>query len=172
MSVVTVVVDASFCPTHRVGGWAAWIKTDGRPGVFVGGPLKGLCGSAGDAEAKAAVNAVFAIVIGGMAGPSDRIVLKSDCLEALGALRGGNVRLTRDSPAQSRKVRVRHAATAAILHGLLESRGVTVDLRHVKGHSHSQGGNSWANRECDRIAKSHMRQLRETIENGAYGVAV
>lgn len=132
---VTVIVDASFCPQTRAGGWAAWLTSDkGR--VQKAGCFHDLPQNSTQAELWAALNGIwFALEHG-----ATHVLIQSDCQGAL-------LKISRGIPELS------------LFNGLF------IKTKHVKGHTQTKDARSYVNRWCDSEAKKHMHKQRALLEN-------
>lgn len=153
--VVTVFADASFCPDTKAAGYAVWIKTDGQT-IRHAGAFKTAVTTAGAAEVKALANGICLAVSRLDLKVGDMIVAQSDSTEALGVIRGGKRLARKWWPVYDR---VRMA---------LATRGVSLRLRHVKGHQGKDAGPRHAvNEWCDGAAKRVMRDERQALRTAA-----
>lgn len=169
----TLFADASHCGATGAAGWAGWMVSDGRTSRIVSGEVEAKLPSSGAAEAAALAGTLREARASGHVGTGDYVVLQSDSLAALGALRWA-VPSCRDNPfpgghAVPRKdhrmgaeARGFIAEAAAIVAEL----GLRLSVRHVKGHR-TGGGRQWVNAACDREAKAAMRRARSRGSRGS-----
>lgn len=168
---ITIFADASWCPHSGAAGWGAWWKGEAMQyGQTQGGSLNCSVSDINEAECMALVNAMAAAAKRGHLSHGMTILLQSDCLGALHAMRhalgaadhpirGGHlVALVGRLPKQLKDSPVLPVVTAMVLR--LE---LTVLVRHVKGHSKGHGRN-WVNRECDRLARKGMEARRNQLK--------
>lgn len=143
-SFCTVIVDASFCPKTGAAGWATWIRADVSPvAIKRAAAFKAPLASSGEAEVKAAVNALTFVP-----KQTTNVLLQSDYMGLVDAI------------SQPKSVR------GAAFRLLLEEHGhtwFTLRARHVKGHHLDGTARSWVNDWCDTQAKHHMRAQRSLL---------
>ena len=134
---VTVFCDASHCPHTRATGWAVWMKHGTPPETKrLSGALSGLKDSH-QAEIFA-LESALTYLESRMDLKDQIVVVESDCLGAIDAIRDRALRLT----------------------GL---GAKYVKLKWVKGHQGVKCSRSAVNTWCDTEAKRNMRALRDTI---------
>ncbi|WP_410170993.1 RNase H family protein [Brucella intermedia] len=164
---ITLFVDASHCPSTKAAGWGAWAKQAGWPnGKLFGGQFKGEIHNSAEAELCAIANALQSIKHTGLFEGGVKILVQSDCLRALGLIAssisscevnnhpdGCPIQITK-----AVKPTTLEAKALAAINALVTERQ-RLGLRHVRGHKAGQG-RSWVNRQCDSIAKGHMKQAR------------
>ena len=171
MAMVTIIADASFCPASRAGGWAAWIKADGRDSAMISGSFTKIPpASSGEAEFFAVANALYKAVKDGFIQQRDRVMIQSDCVAVLEAMLWGlDCQESRHPDACGlKRPRTRPGLVAGAGEKALTTIGAIaapLDLelfvRHVRGHT-SGGGRQWVNRACDRAARKAMEIVRKT----------
>ncbi|MGK9084882.1 hypothetical protein KXR64_16975 [Brucella intermedia] len=164
---ITLFVDASHCPSTKVGGWGAWAKQAGWPnGKLFGGAFKGAIPNSAEAELCAIANAMQSLDCHGLLGDGVKVLVQSDCLRALGliasAVSSCEVNNHPDGcPIQkstATKPTTLEAKALAVINALVPENQ-RLGLRHVRGHKAGKG-RSWVNRQCDSIAKGYMKQAR------------
>jgi ribonuclease HI len=132
----TVITDASYCHKTNRGGWAAWIRIDGRSEpIKKYGSFKRNLPNSTDAEKKAALNGM---VIAKAYG-ADAILLQTDCLSVVHLI---------DGTTKKRKLIdewTRYLASCGLL-------AMTIKGRHVKGHTKKTEPRFFVNRWCDEKA--------------------
>lgn len=144
---VTVLADASHCPDTKAGGYGYWIASErGRKGGS--GPLKGKILTSTLAELMSVANAVYEGVSHGLIHPKDVLLIQIDCESAIFAFTG------KRKASEAEQAVVRYIATLSI------SMQLTIEYRHVKGHSSRSESRFAANRKCDREARKEMRKVR------------
>lgn len=140
---LTMFADASHCPNTLATGWAVWMKY-GTPAT-----TERLSGALTDVKDSHAAEIIA--LQEGLTFIEERIdvtgqivVIESDCKGALNHI---------DARAMA----------------LMERGARHVKLKWVKGHQGVKCARSSVNTWCDKKAKSHMRELRDTIyrESGA-----
>jgi ribonuclease HI len=171
MAMVTIIADASFCPTSRAAGWAAWIKADGRDSVLISGSLTKIAPvSSGEAEFFAVANALYKAVKDGFIRRQDRVMIQSDCVAVLEAMLWGlDCRESRHPEGcalrrpPTRPGLVAGAGETALttIGGIAANLDLALCVRHVRGHTPG-GGRQWVNRACDQAAREAMDVARRT----------
>lgn len=150
---ITLFSDASLCPHTRKGGWAGWLKSEGRT-VRGGGPFKRPLNDTSIAEAMAVVNALHLGARKGLITAGATVLVQTDNDSIASVLQGTAKR--------------RITATAAVVddvarafHALVTGMGITIRWRHVKAHRGAVDRRSAVNDYCDGQAREHMRQARK-----------
>ena len=87
--------------------------------------------------------------------PSDRILLKSDCLTAIEILNGLPNRLLADEYISK---------LVSYIRNLIQEKTFTLQLRHVKGHRGKADSRAAVNTFCDKEARKHMENVRKRID--------
>lgn len=146
---ITLITDASWCPTTGVGGWAAF-------GVARGdrrrkwGAFKEVAISATECELRAIANGLHMVSNVFATTKGDKIIIQSDNQEALDILK--------------RKIMRYHDIRVKIYRYLREMQ-INADFRHVKAHipvgkrDKRHHVNVW----CDHHAKNAMRIARDLV---------
>lgn len=171
---VTVFADAPICSKTGAAGWGGWFKAASMErGQTCGGQLSARLKTSGEAEAQAIANTLAVVEGFGLLSTGATVMLQSDSLETLSAIRG---RLNaEDRPAakgcsvsrRRRTVKSKPMAAALDFIGEVTKRhSLRLIVRHVRGHQSGDGRN-WVNRECDRLAKAGMRARRDDLQQGA-----
>jgi ribonuclease HI len=167
VKLITLFVDASHCPSTKVGGWGAWAKQAGWPnGTLFGGAFKGVIPNSAEAELCAIANAMQSLHLHDLLIGDVKVLVQSDCLRALGLIASFvsscEVNNHPDGcPIQkttATKPTALEAKALATINALV-SGSRRLSLRHVRGHKAGKGRN-WVNRQCDHIAKGYMKQAR------------
>lgn len=163
MVMMTLFCDASFCGGTRAAGWGAWAKCDGwEHGQTFGGPLP-IVNNASCAELHAIKCALTRLADANYLDRVASVMVQSDSTRALGAIIYGlpNVRNKPHSTSAHigniRFLEPDEQKAIRVIHGLLARKRVIV--RHVRGHKPGDK-RQWVNRQCDAIAKEHMRNQR------------
>jgi ribonuclease HI len=168
---VTLFSDASMCPDRRIGGWAAWLKSD-RGALRGGGRFRVIVGDTCMAEAMAVVNGLTVGIAQGVIRPRDTVLVQTDNDAVMGVLEGrvrrsltlelkrrrGRSRSQIERYVENRNEEIRIVAGA--FSSILRENAVVVRWRHVKGHRGTEDRRSAVNTFCDRTAKGHMRIAR------------
>jgi len=169
---VTLFSDASMCPERKIGGWAAWLKSD-RGSLKGGARFMVRVGDSSMAEAMAVVNGLTVGLKEGVIRPMDTVLVQTDNDAVMGVLEG-TVRRSLARELKRRRGRSRSqverdvdernheiAIVADAFSAILSDNGVVVRWRHVKGHRGKQDRRSAVNSFCDRTARAHMRGARK-----------
>ena len=146
---ITLFTDAGYCPIIRRGSFAAWAKADGGT-MREHGVLQGELETAGVAEARAVVNGLFLATRKFRPEPSSRVIVASDCEEAMKAL----------TNALTPKAMKRHADAVAHFQRICDRHQLSVSFRHVKGHSVLTDTRRWVNRWCDKACTRALKEIR------------
>ena len=144
---ITTYTDASFCPNSKVGGWAAYIRTDTGAQEYSGTLQQSK--SATEAEIKAACNALAHAIKLVTKDDDFVIVLVTDCLEVQKII--------------NQKRMFGHANPCSKWISTFFSKtppNVTIRAKKVKAHSNHDGARSWVNNRVDELAKIQMRSIR------------
>ena len=170
---ITLFSDASVCHDHRVGGWAAWIKSD-RGGLRLGGRFGVRVHDVTLAEAMAVVNGLHSGARDGAILPGDEVLVQTDN-DAVMSVLLGQARRRASKAAKTRRrlswkelkrdVRERNAEIDAIAAGysrIVDGLDLAVRWRHVKGHRAVEDRRAAVNTHCDRVARGHMVAARST----------
>lgn len=160
---VAIFSDASFSFKTRCGGWGAWVKGDGMAaGILRGGPLKDQPRGVDEAELCAIANALAVAEAEGLLTPARFILVQSDCMAALHALRFAG--LAKDRPAADglpvavpKRSRLMTSKCMAYIRDLVARTGIELNVRHVRGHTGGEAGRFWVNDQCDKMAKAGRR---------------
>lgn len=170
MSSLTLFSDASFDNSSGAGGWGAWAKHSSWPaGVLFGGPMKLLMGSSSDAEIMAISTALHRLPKLGAFDNTRTVMIQSDSVRALGLMAAwipdcrvvpgrdtAEIRLLRE------KLSEYEGRAIAAMRILGAKYALAFQLSHVRAHSRGPGS-SPMNRECDRLARSAMRDRRKLL---------
>lgn len=168
---ISLFSDASMCHQKRVGGWAAWLKSD-RGAMRLGAPFMVRVADTTIAEAMAVVNALSRGIRDGIILPGDVVLVQTDNNAVMGVLLGTAPRkinlevrkrrkmswsdLRRDVAERNQEI----LEIAGVFSGLTSSGSITVRWRHVKGHKGNIDPRSAVNSYCDKVARDHMRTAR------------
>jgi ribonuclease HI len=134
----TVITDASFCPSTKIGTWAAWVVVSTKKvrrvklcRVFKQNPK-----NSSEAEIWALANGLsIAVKL-----RCDTILLQSDSMEAVLLFKDRKKLLTYFPNLPSH---------------------VKITTNHIKGHSTNDDKKSFVNRWCDTEARSKLRKERK-----------
>lgn len=167
---LTLFCDASLDPAVGAAGWGAWAKRDAwRSGQTMGGVFKNLIYTSHEAELCAVANALSRLEADDAFVGVSTVMIQSDSVRAmqmiLSRVPGSRtsdhgdscpVRRTRAKPTALEKKAIKRILDFAVEHG------VGLVVRHVKGHQKGDK-RQWVNRQCDSIAKRHMREARAAL---------
>lgn len=147
----TLMVDASWCPEYRVGGYGYWIASPkGKWGNQE--TLRGIVETSTLAEMQAVVNVLYIARKSEYVLPGDSVLIQTDCKAAIMGLEGG------------RKLSKAEAQCRNEFKKLMQS--IYVELRHVKGHTMRAGARFEANRRCDAGARDALNEARKMAAKG------
>lgn len=145
---VTIIVDASFCPTTKVAGYGYWIASN-RGKLPGGGIIHANTPNSTVAELYAVANGLHIALFSGIAEPQDSIIIQTDCQTVLDVLTGVG-------KASSKEMKLGLYAVTRII----EANHLLVEYRHVPGHTNGETPRRAANNHCDSRARSFMRKAR------------
>lgn len=167
---LTLFCDASFCPNTKVAGWGAWAKRmEWVEGALFGGAFKSVFDNNHEAELCAIANALFVLKEQGHLAGITQVMVQSDSLRSLGLIKSklpaakirdhvdGASIFKSDTKNMSEAESIGLSLIAKVWSGSFD-----LQLRHVRGHRHGPS-RQWVNRQCDAIAKRHMRERRDAI---------
>lgn len=168
---VTIITDASYCPRTHCAGWAAWMVSDTQRSHIEGGQLKGTIEGSNVAELYAINNGIYVALRRGFISEHDRVLIQSDSTHALTAILYKLNAYSQDYKASDglsikvQNICLRSCEEAALswLTTKVEGMGLTLLLRHIKGHK-SGDGRFWVNRRCDSLAAKYMNEARRKRE--------
>lgn len=147
---ITVLADASHCPDTKAGGYGYWIASArGKQGGS--GILKGRITSSTLAEIMAIANAIYHGIKIGLICGNDILLVQTDCESAIFALS-----LKRKGSEEEQKV-------IEYVQKLSKLLRLTIEYKHVKGHTSNKEARFAANNACDRAARKAMRRARDRI---------
>lgn len=150
---ITLFTDASHCRETNLAAYAVWAKANGRVVRHVGMLRERVAGS-DLAETMAVVNGIHIALTALQPEPGSKIIAQTDCITAIVAL---------GREAKKGKTRRKFAGIRTAYLAAIAAAGITVELRHVKGHkgmvTPRNAVNTWADRECRRL----MRQARAEL---------
>ncbi len=145
----TIIVDASWCPETKAGGYGFWIASN-RGKVGGGHALNGAIESSTLAEMQAVCNALFIAKNEGYVFPGDEVLVQTDCRAAIQGFEG--YRTTEGAEAEARNTYLKL------------NQSIYVELRHVKGHSRSLLNRFRAQSRCDYNAYQAMLVARKLLK--------
>lgn len=145
---VTIIADASHCHKQNVGGYGFWCVS--KRGSHAGeGMFKLKLRDALAAETMAIVNALHCATSMGIAVAGDAVLIQTDCLNAIAQLEETNRRKRAD---------LENAIT--LFRRLRDANSLSIEFRHVKGHTSVRDQRSKAQRMSDQRARRAMRKAR------------
>lgn len=156
-TLTTLFVDASWCPETRVGGWGAWAR-NGRMdrGVLYSGHFRQLVEGSNAAELLGASQALACCLRDKWVVAGDRVLFELDSQHAL------RVATSEERPSAGGV----EVLAWRFLREKASELGLVYRVKHVKGHSNTQGTRSGVNRKVDQLAGEQMRALREHVRAG------
>lgn len=144
---VTILADASHCPTTKAAGYGFWIAS-GR-GKWAGhGALRGRIATSTQAEMMAVVNALHTAIVRQLVAQEDVVLMQIDCLAAI------------DSFNRARQLLEEEVKVVDHYDKLCKAHRLVVMFRHVKAHTGKGGSRFVSNSHCDKSAKKEMRRQR------------
>lgn len=162
LSVLTVYTDASVCNRSGAAGWGCWVRNDAGDRRSFSGPIGRTVLNSTDAEFCAAANSIHAACKSLKPVPGTLIVLVTDCLTLVQALRGAKPR---------KRTSVQGEASAFIL-TLVKNLDCQLRCNKVKAHSDRDGARSYINRIVDQLAKAAMQKRRRELAPQAKQLAL
>lgn len=151
--VVTLFVDASFCPEIKGAGWGAWVRDDVNSGKTYGdeiGVMEGDYACSGYAELIAVAQAIKKGYNLGYIPQGCLLVIRTDCLQVVQLFEG-----------DYRKPKQKWLEVYRAVSKALKARDIVIRMDHVGGHGKDGcRKRSWVNKQCDKIAKQNMRSVR------------
>lgn len=153
---VTILTDASWCPETRATGYGYWIASarGKRPGGNVMQPAQ----NSSHAEMMAIANSLHVAVNAGLVEPGDEVLIQTDSIDAIAGLKGERLKYETFTPEMG--------LVRQFVIQFIEKNRLTLEYRHVKGHSNRPESRFKANNHCDERAKGFMRKERKRIRQG------
>lgn len=145
---VTIVTDASYCHQTGASGYGVWVASNRGSSEF-GGILSDIPGS-NEAEYVGIARGIYHAMESGIAKPGDYILIQNDFTEAVNYLSGRN-----DGPTCGKKFEVKQWILS-----IAAKYRLTLEYRHIKGHSGVRDSRSRAQRKCDKRAYREMLTAR------------
>jgi ribonuclease HI len=145
---VTIIADASWCPDTHAAGYAFWIASDrGKRGGS--GAYKDRVVSSAVAEMMAVVNGLYTACKDGYVEEGDAVLLQTDCMRAIDMFHRRPIGMSEfEKP------------VVDYFEKLVKEVKITVQFRHVKGHTDGKQPRLYINNKCDEFAKRAMRTAR------------
>lgn len=148
---VTILCDASFCPTYHVAGYGYWIASE-RGKLGGGGAVIEEVLDTNAAEMMAVCNAIWHAIGAGLIHEGDYLLIQTDSTAAIDRFEAKKaVNITEQ---QNRVI--------AYFDKICRRLKLQVRFRHVKAHTNVTDRRSLANQSCDKRAKAAMREARKT----------
>lgn len=150
---VTLFTDAGFCPTSRLGSWAAWAKFDGQTlrtsGLFKTNPT-----GSDTAEVQAIINGVYSVLKEFNPEPDSKIIIQSDCKTAMKVL---------ENPVGKK---AKKFAEFLALRDKFQTLTVNlrVEFRHVEGHKGTSTKRNAVNTYCDKECKRILIEAKQSLK--------
>jgi ribonuclease HI len=148
--IITVFTDASFYWRQKVAAYACWAKADGKT-VRISGVAKEQLTSANHAEMAAFANGIFLAVRSFAPKVGDRIIIQTDCQDAMSAF-GLHPKIKRRKPLEAYQQKTVDFVSAEV-----ERCGFKIEARYVKAHNGTGDKRSAVNEWCDAAAKKAAR---------------
>lgn len=150
---VTLMTDASVDQQGNAG-YGFWCVSARSNGLAGGNPLKGYVKDSYQAEAKGVVCALIQCIKQGNIQQGDTVLVQLD--------NAGVINLFGNPKAN---VRVDLVEVKLHLEKLISTYNLTINYRHVKGHSTTKGNRYTANKLCDMRANVARKKAKE-LNNG------
>lgn len=158
---VTILADASWCPETGAAGYGYWIAS--QRGKRPGGNVMQNAQNPSHAEMMAIANSLHVAVKARLVQHGDDVLIQTDCTDAIAGLQGHRLKYETFSPEMG--------LVHQFVVNFAREHNLTLEYRHVKGHSTRPEARFKANNHCDERAKGFMRtrrrQLRQEANNGS-----
>lgn len=145
---VRIVTDASYDEKLRRAGWACWIQPSGTP-VLKSGVFTDVVSDNNHAELGALALGLGCAIRELKLRAGDTVIARSDSLNAIQALDGS--RLINPSRVHEKRICER-------LHAVVRSKGLTLILEHVPGHTGKADSDSAMQSWCDKAARAALAE--------------
>ena len=152
MASITIICDASYCPTTGAAGYSAWLAGSHGRKAFEG-PLKQPRDN-NVAETMAIANALWHGFDSGLIKSNTNILIQSDSETAIKVLTGVKAPSTQQ-----------YRDALAYVQGLVTRYALIVRYKHVPGHTKGADSRTRAQNHCDTAAKRQMLLQRAEILN-------
>lgn len=149
---VTIMTDASLCATHFVGGFGYWIASP-RGKEAGGGIFKGTIADSYEAEFKAVANSLHSAIQKQLVQHGDKVIIQLDNSGVIYCMSGQNT------------VRKDLTDVVSTIRILEKQYNLSLEFRHVKGHTQRKENRYIANKMCDKRAKQFMKEARQYATN-------
>lgn len=152
--IATLITDASHCSTSKAGGFGFWCVSD-RGKLMGGKPLSGEIQDAYQAEVKGVANGLVIGLRSGIIQQGDKVIIQLDNITVVYGING-----------VLKKKRKDIAVVLNFIKSFAIENNLSIECRHVKGHSKNTDNRSMANKHCDKRAKEQMKLARKLILSG------
>lgn len=149
---VTIMTDASWCPTLHVGGYGFW-AVSARGGKGGGGKFKDAVLSSNEAEMKAICLAIYNAYSEQILAEGDIALIQTDSEASILGFQG------------RRDLKDGELAAQQWLTNFSKTRKIMCQFRHVKGHSNVKDSRSVSNKLCDQRARSWLKKARKQVND-------
>lgn len=146
--IVTLMTDASHCPSTGAGGFGFWCVSN-RGKLMGGKPLSGRIQDAYQAEIKGVANSLVIGFRAGIIQQGDKVIIQLDNLAVVTGING-----------KLKKIRKDINQVLNFINSFKIENNLSIECRHVKGHSKNTDSRSTANKHCDSRAKEQMKLAR------------
>lgn len=149
----TINTDASHRPGMNLGGYAFWISTD-KQRYKSSGLLKGKIIDSTEAELKAVANAFHHLIVNIKPEGLEKVYVNTDCMAVK------NLIDSKKKCSNSGK----YKEVLALIQKLI--KGLDVEIRHVKGHKHTNTPRNYVNDWCDNAARQAINNSIKQTKDG------
>lgn len=150
---VTLMTDASHCHQTNAAGFGFWCVSN-RGKLMGGKPLAGKVKDSYEAEAKGVANSLVIAFRSGIIQQGDKVIIQLDNISVV-----SGINKSHKKPRNDVKIVLRFIFDFCI------ENNISIEARHVKGHSKNKDNRSMANKHCDKRAKEQMKISRALILN-------
>lgn len=150
--IATLMTDASHCPNTGAGSFGFWCVSN-RGRLAGGKPLAGEIKDSYEAEAKGVANSLVIGFRAGIIQEGDKVVIQLDNLAFVAGLNG-----------KQRKPRSDIKSVIDFINNFCVEKNISIDCRHVKGHSKKNANRFKANNHCDKRAKEQLNIARNNLK--------
>ena len=145
---VTLMTDASHCQQTGAAGFGFWCVSN--RGKLAGGkPLNGKVKDSYEAEAKGVANSLVIGFRSGIIQQGDTVIIQLDNIAVVFGVNGKLKKKRKD---------IKHVLN--FINNFKIENNLSIECRHVKGHSKKTESRFSANKHCDRLAKEQMKVAR------------
>ena len=145
------MTDASHCQQTGAAGFGFWCVSN--RGKLAGGkPLNGKIKDSYEAEAKGVANSLVIGFRSGIIQEGDKVIIQLDNIAVVFGING-----------KLEKKRKDIKQVLDFINNFKIENNLSIECRHVKGHSKKTGNRFSANKHCDKLAKEQMKMARFEI---------